>query len=119
MNNLQALDASTALAQDAENKIAEPRDVSAPPARGRTKLKEFRKAASDPIAQNRLLFAWLSDDLKRKELYDELSDEGFPPLHFKSLLTSKKNGTWQKEDVYLLSRQDQVEAALDAVANPT
>ena len=103
MNKLEEIeDTSTALAQHPINKLA---DTSTP------KLKKFGEAP-DSVAQNELLFDWLSDDLKRKDLYDELRRKGFPTLRFKSLLTSKKEGGWQKEDVYLLSRPDQVEAAL-------
>lgn len=105
-------DTSTALTQKTVDRFAKSRDVAAPPAQKPTKLEAFRRADSDPIAQNRLLFDCLSDDLTRKELYDELRDEGYPTLHFKSLLTSKKNGAWLKEDVYFVSKQDQVEAAL-------
>ena len=99
---MNEVDTPTARAQHPINKLA---DTSTP------KLKEFGEAP-DSVAQNKLLFDWLSDDLKRKDLYDELRREGFPALHFKSLLTSKKESAWQKEDVYLLSRPDQVEAAL-------
>ena len=45
-------------------------------------------------------------------MYDELREKEFPILQFKSLLRSRNGGEWSMEDVYLVSRQDQVEAAL-------
>lgn len=79
----------------------------------KTKLAQFG-AAADARAQNQLLFAWLSDDEQRAQLYQELRDpaNNFPVLRFKSLLQSRDGGEWLMEDVYLVSRQDQVEAAL-------
>jgi deferrochelatase/peroxidase EfeB len=78
------------------------------------KLAQFG-AAVDARAQNELLFAWLSDDEQRAQLYQELRahrPNNFPVLRFKSLLQSRDGGEWSMEDVYLVSRQDQVEAAL-------
>ena len=86
--------------------------MSAPPAQKPTKLERFRRAASNSIKQNELLFDWLSDDLKRESLYRELRKKEFPILQFKSLRRSRNGGEWSMEDVYLVSRQDQVEAAL-------
>ena len=122
MNTLEEIvDKSTALAQNPINELADtatPKlkefgEASDSVAQNRTsKLEEFRRAGSDSLAQNRLLFDWLSDDLKRKDLYDELRKEGFPILQFKSLLRSRNRGEWSMEDAYLISHQDQVEAAL-------
>ena len=86
-------------------------DVTALAQNPMNKLSQFRNA-SNATAQNQLLFEWLSDDLKRKELYEELHERRIPALRFKSLLTSKQQGKWQKEDVYLLLTQQQVEEAL-------
>lgn len=75
------------------------------------KVKEFADA-SDELARNKQLFDWLSDDRKRADLYEELRAKNFPGLRFKSLLRSKRGNEWSMEDVYLLSKQDHVEAAL-------
>src|SRR5512134_1824393 len=75
------------------------------------KVKEFADA-NDELARNKQLFEWLSDDRKRADLYEELRAKNFPGLRFKSLLRSKRCNEWSMEDVYLLSKQDHVEAAL-------
>ena len=102
----------TPTAQNTVDKLVNSRDVSARPAQKPTKLEKFRRAASNSIKQNELLFDWLSDDLKREGLYRELRKKEFPILQFKSLVRSRNGGEWPMEDVYLVSRQDQVEAAL-------
>ena len=112
MNTLEEIvDKSIALARHSMNRSA---DTSAPSLAKNpvSKLDDFARLASDSVKQNELLFDWLSDDLKRKELYDELREKEFPILQFKSLLRSRNGGEWSMEDVYLVSRQDQVEAAL-------
>lgn len=65
-----------------------------------------------PLERNRLLFSWLCDDQSRRELYEELQIAKFPVLQFKSLLRSRNNGEWTYEDVYFLSRKEDLETAL-------
>ena len=76
-----------------------------------TKLDEF-DATTDALAQNKLLFGWLSDDDTRAALYEELRLDGFPGLRFKSVLRTPKGSAWSPDDVYLVSRPEDVEAAL-------
>jgi len=76
-----------------------------------TKLDEF-DATTDALAQNKLLIGWLSDDDNRAELYEQLRSEGFPGLPFKSLLRTQKGNVWSPDDVYLVSKAEDVEAAL-------
>jgi cytochrome P450 len=80
-------------------------------AQGMSKLQEFRKE-SNSIKQNRMLFEWLADDQRRGEFYQELRDEGFPVLKFKSLLRSGNDVDWPNQDVYLVSKKADVEMAL-------
>ncbi|MGZ9074241.1 MAG: hypothetical protein ACXW13_00565 [Burkholderiaceae bacterium] len=111
MNTLEEIVDKSIAAQHSMNRSA---DTSAPSLAKNpvSKLDDFARLASDSVKQNELLFDWLSDDLKRKDLYDELREKEFPILQFKSLLRSRNGGEWSMEDVYLVSRQDQVEAAL-------
>ena len=76
-----------------------------------TKLAEFH-ATTDALAQNKLLFGWLSDDDTRAALYEELRLDDFPGLRFKSVLRTPKGSAWSPDDVYLVSRPEDVEAAL-------
>lgn len=78
------------------------------------KLDEFRSLKDQPLLQNKLLFEWLCDDAKRRAFYDELNNNGFPILRFKSALRlpSRTASDWPHEDVYLLSAQADVNAAL-------
>jgi hypothetical protein len=114
MNELQQVDDPVvAAAQKIADKVANSRAVSAPPAQDATsKLKEFRDAEPNALAQNRLLFDWLNDDLKRKNLYHELEANQFPVLQFKSYLGSVSDRTWPNEDVYLLTGPQDIETAL-------
>jgi hypothetical protein len=75
------------------------------------KLQAFENE-KDPLERNRLLFSWLCDDQLRRELYEDLQREKFPVLQFKSLLRSKSNGEWTYEDVYFLSKKEDLETAL-------
>ena len=75
------------------------------------KLQAFDNE-KDPLERNRLLFSWLCDDQLRRELYGELQSEKFPVLRFKSLLRSKRDGEWMYEDVYFLSKKEDLETAL-------
>jgi len=84
------------------------------------KLEEFY-AEANTLGRNRLLFGWLCDDHLRKELYSDLrkarfmglGPEGsFPGLQFKSQLRSANWKDWPDQDVYLLWRKQDVEAAL-------
>lgn len=76
-----------------------------------SKLAEFH-SATDALARNRLLFGWLSDDVERSQLYQELRDKDFPVLRFKSLRRQRSADGWSMEDVYFVSSRCQVEAAL-------
>ena len=84
------------------------------------KLEEFY-AEANALARNRLLFGWLCDDRQREELYLELGNARFmglgrkgffPGLKFKSQLRSANWKGWPDQDVYLLWRKEDVEAAL-------
>jgi cytochrome P450 len=76
-----------------------------------TKLEEFAQT-TDALAQNRLLFGWLSDDEDRAGLYKELESNDYPGLRFKSLLRTKTGNAWQMDEAFLVSRPTDVEAAL-------
>ena len=76
-----------------------------------SKLAEF-DSATEALARNQLLFGWLADDEERAQLYRELRDNAFPVLRFKSLLRQRRDSGWSLDDVYFVSRRDQVEAAL-------
>ncbi|GAB2585728.1 hypothetical protein GCM10027034_17680 [Ramlibacter solisilvae] len=78
-----------------------------------SKLAEFRNAASHPLEQNRLLFESLRDDTRRAHFYGELRRDGCPVLKFKSVMSNGGCGrSWPSEDVYFVSRADQVSKAL-------
>lgn len=68
------------------------------------------------FAANRLLFAWLSDDTKRAELYDELR-RGSGVLGFQSRADTKVH-SWHdpdpkfQQDVYLLAKRGEILDAL-------
>ena len=76
-----------------------------------SKLQAFDNE-KEPLERNRLLFSWLCDDQLRRELYEELESNNFPVLQFKSLLRSRNNGEWTYEDVYFLSKKEDLETAL-------
>jgi hypothetical protein len=75
------------------------------------KLQNFYDE-TDPLRRNRLLFDWLRDDEQRRGLYDELRQAGFPGLRFRSVLRSANWAGWPDQDVYLLSGNNDIEAAL-------
>ena len=76
-----------------------------------SKLDEFRKETNE-VRKNELLFKWLCDDDERRLLYDELQQDEFPVLVFKSVLRSGGNANWPDQDVYLLSKKQHIEHAL-------
>jgi hypothetical protein len=77
-------------------------------------LDEFCElsSGSKPYAANRLLFTWLSDDRKRRELLGHLANEGcvlkFQSRANKTLQPAPAKDNEFHQDVYLFAARDQV-----------
>jgi cytochrome P450 len=68
--------------------------------------------APDALAQNRILFRLLQDDVDRASLYRELAGRRFPALPFKSVMRMRGNASCPSETVYLLTAKQDIALAL-------
>jgi cytochrome P450 len=84
-----------------------------------SKIEQFGQAES-PFHANRMLFGWLTHDLRRVELYEELLHSKPAVLQFRSRAKldqgSGKPPVFQ-QDVYLLTKRADVEAALKELSS--
>lgn len=77
-----------------------------------TPILQGLHAQPNPLAHNRELRKVLEDHAQRARLYEELRALDYPALRFKSVLRKGDQKEWPCEDVYLLTRKEHVQKAL-------